>query len=55
MRMQILSDIHLEFGLREFDFSGSDLVILAGDVHPGQKGVEWILDKITNKLCLRRT
>ncbi len=48
MRAQIISDIHLEFGNREFDFSGCDLLILAGDIHLGTKGLEWILGKVKN-------
>lgn len=48
MRIQILSDIHLEFGVREFDFSNADLFILAGDVHNGQKGFAWISEKVKN-------
>ncbi len=46
MKIQILSDIHLEFGHREFDFSGCDLLVLAGDIHVGLKGAEWILNEI---------
>jgi len=46
MKIQILSDIHLEFGSREFDFSEADLLILAGDIHLGTKGLEWILNKV---------
>lgn len=30
MRVQILSDLHNEFGLFEYDFSNIDLLILAG-------------------------
>ena len=46
MRMQIISDIHLEFGPREFDFTQPDLLILAGDIHIGQKGLEWISERV---------
>jgi Icc-related predicted phosphoesterase len=48
MKLQILSDIHLEFGLREFDFSQPDILILAGDIHLGQRGFEWISEKVKN-------
>jgi Icc-related predicted phosphoesterase len=48
MRVQIISDIHLEFGNREFDFSHADLLILAGDIHVGEKGLAWILEKVKN-------
>ncbi len=46
MKIQILSDIHLEFGLRKFDYSEADLLILAGDIHIGTKGLEWILNEV---------
>jgi Icc-related predicted phosphoesterase len=46
MKIQILSDIHLEFGVRDFDFSKADLLILAGDVNLGEKGLTWILEKV---------
>ena len=42
MKIYVLSDIHLEFA----DFipykDDYDVVILAGDVHPGMDGLEWI-------------
>ena len=47
MNIQILSDLHLEFGDPGFDFGGVDLVILAGDVHVGEKGIDWIFKTIT--------
>lgn len=48
MKIQILSDLHLEFGYQSFDFTDSDILILAGDIHTGTKGVEWIRDKVKN-------
>jgi Icc-related predicted phosphoesterase len=48
MRAQIISDIHLEFGIRDFDFSQPDLLILAGDIHTGQNGLNWIFEKVKN-------
>lgn len=48
MKIKILSDIHLEFGLQNFDISNCDLVILAGDIHIGMKGLEWISSMIKN-------
>lgn len=44
MKIQVISDIHLEFNPREFDFRGCDLLVLAGDIHIGTKGLEWIID-----------
>ncbi|QEN03351.1 phosphoesterase [Thiospirochaeta perfilievii] len=48
MKIQILSDLHLEFDYREYEFSNCDLLILAGDIYSGTKGVEWIKNKVTN-------
>ncbi|MCF8357850.1 MAG: metallophosphoesterase [Prolixibacteraceae bacterium] len=48
MKLQIISDIHLEFGLRDFDFTGCDLLICAGDIHLGEKGLQWLLEKVNN-------
>jgi Icc-related predicted phosphoesterase len=46
MRVQIASDLHLEFGGSELDFSNVDLVVLAGDINIGEKGFLWIKEKI---------
>jgi Icc-related predicted phosphoesterase len=48
MKVQIISDIHLEFGIREFDFSKADLLILAGDLSIGMTGFTWISKKVKN-------
>ncbi|OQX93233.1 MAG: hypothetical protein B6I17_03580 [Tenericutes bacterium 4572_104] len=42
MKIQILSDLHLEFEYQEFDFTEADILILAGDIHTGTKGIQWI-------------
>jgi len=42
MKIQIVSDIHNEFGMFEYDFSDIDLLILAGDIDLGEKGFDWI-------------
>lgn len=49
MNIQILSDLHLEFGIPDFNFSGADLVVFAGDIHTGIKGIQWIKEQIKNK------
>jgi predicted phosphodiesterase len=41
MRIRILSDLHLEFAPLELGPVECDLVILAGDIHAKQYGVEW--------------
>lgn len=42
MRAQIISDLHQEFGFTDISFEEVDLVILAGDINLGTKGIEWI-------------
>jgi len=49
VKVQVISDIHLEFGMRDFDFSDCDLLVLAGDIHVGTKGFDWILETIKDK------
>lgn len=48
MKIQIMSDLHLEFSSQKFDISNCDVLILAGDIHVGTKGVEWINNKVKN-------
>ncbi len=49
MKVQVISDLHLEFGATDFNFSNADVVILAGDVHVGTDGINWIKEYIPNK------
>jgi len=49
MKIQIISDLHREFGSSELCFSQADVVVLAGDVNLGIKGIEWIRSKIPEK------
>ena len=49
MRIQILSDLHLEFEAFECDVSQADILILAGDIHVGAKAIEW-LDTLQSKV-----
>jgi len=40
MRIQIISDLHQEFGISDLNFKNADLVILAGVIPIlGQKGL----------------
>lgn len=48
MKIQVVSDLHQEFGSMDISFEQADVVIFAGDVNLGTKGVQWILSKITN-------
>lgn len=52
MKIDILSDLHLEFEGFEVEESDSDLLILAGVIHIKKKGVMWALENITGKPVL---
>lgn len=41
MRIRVLSDLHREFGPMDLPDVAADLVILAGDIDRGTKGVAW--------------
>jgi len=49
MRLHILSDLHIEFGNFEIPVTNADVVILAGDIHVGTKGIEWAIEAIKGK------
>jgi Icc-related predicted phosphoesterase len=42
MRLQIFSDIHLEFGPMEAPATDADVIIAAGDIDQQTDGVEWL-------------
>ena len=49
MRLHILSDLHLEFGGTELPSPEADVVILAGDIHLGSQGRQWIRSQFGDK------
>lgn len=49
MRVHILSDLHLEFGPFQPDNVEADLIVLAGDIHTGRNGVNWIFETFPNR------
>ena len=49
MKIQIISDLHQEFGSTDLSFDNADVVVLAGDVNSGTKGIEWIKTQISDK------
>ncbi len=49
MKIQYLSDLHLETCPFEYEDCGADVVILAGDIHIGKRGVEWALEMIKDR------
>jgi Icc-related predicted phosphoesterase len=42
MKLQILSDLHLEFQPFNPPLTAADVIILAGDIHIGKKGIDWM-------------
>ena len=42
MNLLILSDLHLEFSSLDIDTTDVDVVVLAGDIHLGTRGMPWI-------------
>nr|WP_319397282.1 metallophosphoesterase [uncultured Carboxylicivirga sp.] len=49
MKIQIISDIHQEFGFNQFSFDNADIVVFAGDINLGVKGISWMVKEISNK------
>lgn len=49
MKIQIISDLHQEFGCSELNFKNADVVVFAGDVNVGVKGIEWLKTEIPGK------
>ena len=51
MKIQVLSDLHLEFNDYNLEIpSDVDLIVLAGDIHIGANAFSWIHEKIGNKI-----
>jgi predicted phosphodiesterase len=48
MKIQILSDLHQEFGQKDFIYNKADLIIIAGDLDVRTRGIEWLLNTITS-------
>ena len=49
MKIQIISDLHHEFGQIELSYTQADVVVFAGDVNVGTKGVEWLMSNFPEK------
>lgn len=49
MKVQLLSDLHIEFQDHTYQSCGCDVVVLAGDIHTKAKGIEWALKNITDR------
>ena len=46
MKVHILSDLHVEFEHYEYPACNADVVILAGDIHVRERGLDWALENI---------
>lgn len=46
MKIQILSDLHVEFENYDYPITEADVVVLAGDIHATDKGVTWAKENI---------
>ncbi len=42
MKIQYLSDVHLEFGYAELPVTDADVIVAAGDIGIGSTGAEWL-------------
>jgi predicted phosphodiesterase len=49
VKIQILSDLHIEFQPFRLLETDADVIILAGDIHVGEKGLKWAIANISNK------
>lgn len=49
MKIQLLSDLHLEFEAFDYEPTDCDVVVLAGDIHIKDKGIKWALEVIQDK------
>lgn len=49
MKIQLLSDLHIELEPFRYPECDSDVVVLAGDIHVRKFGLEWAIKNISNK------
>lgn len=49
MKLHILSDVHLEFEDFKVPSTDADVVVLAGDIHVGRRGLDWAFREIPDK------
>jgi predicted phosphodiesterase len=49
MKVQVLSDLHVEFEDYQYPECDCDVVVLAGDIHTKDRGVKWALESIKDK------
>lgn len=46
MKIHVISDVHIEFNPFEIPSEPADVVILAGDTHTGEQGIQWALEHL---------
>ncbi len=49
MKLGILSDLHIEFGNFNPLETDADVVVLAGDIHIGDQGIDWAVENFKEK------
>ena len=49
MRLQILGDLHLEFGPVEIAATDADVIVLAGDIAVGRQGCQWAREQFPQR------
>lgn len=49
MRLHVLSDLHIEFAPFRPPETDADVVVVAGDVHPGARGLRWLAEAFPDK------
>ncbi len=49
VRIRVLSDLHIEFNDWQPPAAEADVVVLAGDIHVGVRGVEWARERFPNQ------
>ena len=49
MRIHILNDLHIEFESFEPPETDGDVIVLAGDIHVGKRGLQWAMEHFSDK------
>jgi len=52
MKIQLLSDLHVEFQDYDYPETDADVVVLAGDIHTRNRGLEWAKECIKDKVVV---
>jgi predicted phosphohydrolase len=52
MRIQVLSDLHLDVGPIALPQTNADVVVVAGDVHPKLGGLKWLIEHFQKQLVI---